>query len=179
MEFQFLEEEQLTIVCPRRTVLERSVQPGACHVPLRKPLQKISRKGLEANTMNGRSSNLSTGAGEALPSPDFPTPPTPKRPSLESQRDQPGRERQEVIAFQREILAAVSRLADSQAQLVGVAKPWMALEEHTKNQWLSKLPWKRAKLLASVSCIPTSSFIYYCSLRFYFTTVPHVILHAE
>ena len=35
-----------------------------------------------------------------------------------------------MIAIQREILAAVSRIADSQAQLVGVAKRWLALEEH-------------------------------------------------
>ena len=81
--------------------------------------------------MDGRGSNLPIGAGKAPSSQDFPTPPTPKRVGgLESQRDRQGRERQEVIAIQREILAAVSRLADSKAHLVDVTKRWLALEEH-------------------------------------------------
>ena len=107
-------------------VLERSVQPAESIVPRThcgNPYdKKINQKGLQAKTMDGRGSNVSIGAGEALPSQDFPTPPTPKRGSLESQRDQQGRERQEAIVIQREILTAVSRPADSQAELVGVAK---------------------------------------------------------
>ena len=71
----------------------------------------------------------SAGQQQAIHSQDSPTP-TPKRRRLESRRDQHGRERQEMISIQREILAAVSRLADSQAQLVDVAKRWLALEEY-------------------------------------------------
>ena len=71
-----------------------------------------------------------SGMQQQEPSSQDPTPPTPKRRRLESQRDQQGRDRQEMISIQREILAAVSRLADYQAQLVDVAKRWLALEEY-------------------------------------------------
>ena len=108
--------------------LERSVQRATCHRA--NPCKKIDRNRLQTETMDGRGSNLSIGAGEALPSQDFPMPTTPKRRRLESQRDQLGRERQEVIAIQRETLAAVSAWPTPRPSLLGVAKRWMTFEEH-------------------------------------------------
>ena len=79
MDFEFLEEEQHTLVCPRRT--DDGASSGAIGagcvkcvsraIVQKKNLQKkINWKGLQAKTMDGRGrrgSNLSTGAGEALP----------------------------------------------------------------------------------------------------------------
>lgn len=67
---------------------------------------------------------------QAHPSQDSAGLPTPKKRRLDAQREHHGSERKEMIQIQRDILAAVSHLADSQKQLVDVAKRWLALEEY-------------------------------------------------
>ena len=67
---------------------------------------------------------------QSPPTEDSPVSPCSKRRRLETHREQQGNERKDMIKIQRDILAAVSRLADSQCQLVEVAKRWLALEEY-------------------------------------------------
>ena len=75
-----------------------------------------------------------------------------------------------MIAIQREILAAVSRLTDSQTQLVGVAKRWMALEEH-KNSMVVKATMEASQ--STSLCQLCVNFQLYVLLLYYCTILLH------